>query len=430
MAKDALAAFEADARETTRRRAEYVSLIFALVFTVAFVVGQLVGGAGADVERTWLPVQIAASLGCWLALRRSRIGKKEPVLVASVFQIVNAGAGGLLLGELGGLDGPFFYGIYTLPALVLGLPCPLDRRVILTMAVEVPFCVGYFGPNPSYLEHPFLHVPILYMITTVIVSILTGHWIYALMRDRFLFAATIDAQREELAKHNEVLSQEVVEKSGALQQLVARMGSARQDERAHIARNLHDDIGQLIVGARIELANLERTLGDESKEFAFLHHILEGLSKSTRSIVGELRSDDKEACVRDDIDAMIAPLRGRSKVSIETEVDAAIVCCPKTRETVCRVVQEALTNVFKHANAERVRILGRRSGEQLVFEIEDDGQGFDGVGSDGYGLIGMKERAKMANGEIEIVSRDDGTRVCLSLPLASASRSSSAEVMA
>jgi signal transduction histidine kinase len=91
---------------------------------------------------------------------------------------------------------------------------------------------------------------------------------------------------------------------------------------------------------------------------------------------------------------------------------------PEIESTAYRLVQEALTNVAKHAQAETAEVLVKESGEELSIEVRDDGRGFDPrARSDGFGLVGMRERVDLVGGEISIESKSGaGTLVSAKVP--------------
>lgn len=417
--------FDVFARESTRKWVEISSLLFVGVFGFAYVVGQYIVKTETHVVgRTWLPIQFGASLASWIFARYLPLARRHPVLVTAPFQTIVALAGGRLLSELGGLDGPFFYGIYTLPALPMALSCDLRARVGITAVLIFPFLTGYFAPHPEYLDNPYVHIPAVYIFCSFFIAIAIGHRIYNLTRDRFLFALRIEAQRETLAQHNEALTEEVVAKSGAVAELSAQIETVRVDERSDLARTLHDDIGQLIVGARMELGNLELVLGEGDKksgELAFLYEIIESLSTSTRRIVGGLREADSTS-LRESVDAILAPIRKRAGVDIQTRVSEDLDVSLPIREAICRTVQEGVTNVLKHADASVVKINVAAEGDQVVAVVSDDGHGFSEARlasreSHGFGLLGVRERAEALGGQVEVESGASGTMLRVLLPL-------------
>jgi signal transduction histidine kinase len=90
---------------------------------------------------------------------------------------------------------------------------------------------------------------------------------------------------------------------------------------------------------------------------------------------------------------------------------------PELETTIYRLVQEGLTNVVKHAHASRADVRVARVDGQIVIEISDDGRGFDpDVATSGFGLTGMRERAFLAGGTLEVSSSDSGTRLRARLP--------------
>jgi signal transduction histidine kinase len=106
-------------------------------------------------------------------------------------------------------------------------------------------------------------------------------------------------------------------------------------------------------------------------------------------------------------------------VNIQGEVDAVP---DEVRTCVYRVVQEALTNVSRHAEAQRIKLLVKREGEQIAVSIEDDGKGFDASCSpkaSGIGLVGLKERVSELSGTTKITSEPGkGTQINVHIPLA------------
>lgn len=210
-----------------------------------------------------------------------------------------------------------------------------------------------------------------------------------------------------------------------LQSLAGRLISAQEDERARIARDLHDDVGQRVAGAAILLSTLRRRL--ESTGMAGLD-LLQGqlseLSDDVRNLSHMLHpSALKHVGLAAALESLCArqPDRGPA---ISLDVDLPPPSLPDhVQLCIYRIVQEALRNVAVHAQARHamVRVVKRR--RQVSIEISDDGRGFmpeRAQGHAGLGLVSMQERVRMEGGHFEIASEiDRGTRICIRLQLPS-----------
>ena len=201
---------------------------------------------------------------------------------------------------------------------------------------------------------------------------------------------------------------------------------AAEAERKHWARELHDETLQALAGLKV-LASAARRHGDPERMIAALDQLVVGLDaeiESVHAIISELRP-----AALDDLGLRpaIETLVQRQRVVYGTEVDCRLELpdptehhqrlAPELETTVYRLVQEALTNVAKHAGSERVRVEVTSSNGQVVLEVADDGSGFEVSAADtGFGLTGMHERVALAGGTIDIVSGHDGTTVRASLP--------------
>jgi signal transduction histidine kinase len=210
--------------------------------------------------------------------------------------------------------------------------------------------------------------------------------------------------------------------------------AAADAERRRWARELHDETLQGLGGLRVLLASALR--GDDlgqarSAMRSAVEHIEQEIA-NLRSIITELRPAALDEL---GLRAAIEALLDRHRQQSGFEVDAELALPARTEEgrlgegletAAYRLVQEALTNVAKHARASRVRVAVGESDGELVIEVHDDGVGFDAdAGSDGFGLAGMRERVSLAGGTLSIDSGEQGTRVTACLPtlLATAGRS-------
>jgi signal transduction histidine kinase len=246
---------------------------------------------------------------------------------------------------------------------------------------------------------------------------LEGALLVATERDR-------GAARSELAaaRERERLGQEM---------LVAVLG-AQEAERARVARDLHDQIGQgltsVLLGLRLVETSLERDepdLTDARQHTAEVRELVSDALADVRQLAFDLRPT-----VLDDI-GLVAALRrltGDLAARHGFVVDVALDGLsedgrfPTEVETVVyRVVQEALTNVVRHARARRVSVQLTQDRACLRAVVTDDGTGFDpeATGGRSLGLLGMRERATLVGGRVEIASAPGaGTRMELEVPVA------------
>ncbi len=376
----------------------------------------------------WLPLQLAGCIACWFCMRFLPAAKRYPELIATPFYCLVAGLGAYYLASLGGFEGPFFYSAYVIAPLFVFLPLHLPMRILMSAGSVLVFLLCFLGPHPEYLQYPLIHIPAAYVILVNIVSIALGHWGYKLERERFILS-------DLLARYNSLLTDAVDRKSGEVRSLLKNLQTVRETERADIARALHDDMGQLIVGARMELNNLERKFQnrsqqDDSQDLNFLAEIVEGLNHSSRTMIRALREKQENPDLQTRIDSLLSSLRKRHTLTLDAEIQLPTIVSEILAETVFRTLQEALTNVVKHSEASKVRITVRPSDSEdtkanLFVSIKDNGKGFPEEGAtlapnqanEGWGLKGMRERIEALNGSLQVDSSAAGTTLLAHLPL-------------
>ena len=207
---------------------------------------------------------------------------------------------------------------------------------------------------------------------------------------------------------------------------------AADAERRRWARELHDETLQGLGGLRLLLSSALRRgdpeRGREAMREAVAH--IEQEIENLRAIITELRPAAlDELGLRPAIEGLLDRHREQSGWEIDDELLLPGAAAGDERleedlETaVYRLVQEALTNVAKHARANKVRVAVTESDGELLVEVQDDGAGFDPhTGSDGFGLAGMQERASLADGTLSVDSGKQGTLVRACLPARHRSR--------
>jgi two-component system sensor histidine kinase UhpB len=197
--------------------------------------------------------------------------------------------------------------------------------------------------------------------------------------------------------------------------------AAQEAERHRIARELHDQVGQSLTVVLLGLKQLEERAPSELRgELALVRESARAGLDDIRRVARELRPG-----VLDDL--------GLSAALAALATDVAAHGGPTVRRTfgpglpdlghdveivVYRVAQEALTNVVRHAEAVRVDLSLLRLGGEVVLEVVDDGRGFTRpfVDGEGTGLMGMRDRAALVGGTVEVASGERGTTVRLRVP--------------
>lgn len=194
---------------------------------------------------------------------------------------------------------------------------------------------------------------------------------------------------------------------------------AAEEERKRIARELHDDIAQALATILLRLKLLERQEGAEGRARVTreIHDHVDAAVESVRRISRGLRPPALEdAGVVAALQAQALSVQQTSDLVIEVDADPVDPVLDDDRRLVLfRVVQEAMTNVVKHAEAQRIIVRVRLLREAVLAEVEDDGRGIeDSVltgGDPGLGLTGMRERAASVGGGLEIANRPEGGAV-------------------
>ena len=243
-----------------------------------------------------------------------------------------------------------------------------------------------------------------------------------------VFLATWYVGRLEAASQED--HAEVVRNRQELRRLSGRLVRAQEDERRTIARELHDEIGQALTAVDVELAVAERSIGTDGRGAAALNEA----RTVTQRALGGVRdlSQLLRPAMLDDFglpDTLKWYLRkfsDRTGIRMELIEDGLTERLPIDVD-VCayRTVQEALTNVSRHAQATTCRVFVQRLSSSLIVTVEDDGIGLEpdslaeGARRDGLGLVGIRERAMDLGGTFRIEGKSGkGTRLTIELPVA------------
>lgn len=238
--------------------------------------------------------------------------------------------------------------------------------------------------------------------------------------------ALLDAGRREqqaLQRERDQLDKEVRDRTATLAELATHLQQVREDERGHLARELHDELGALLTAAKLDVARIKSRLGVISPEAAErMQHLIETLNSGIalkRRIVEDLRpSSLSHLGLVASLEILAREFEDRSGLSIITDLET-VELGGSAQLTVYRLVQESLTNMGKYADAKQAEISLHDFDGYITVEVRDDGTGFDTtqIRGSSHGLAGMRHRVEAAGGRLTVVSSPgQGTRISAVLP--------------
>jgi two-component system sensor histidine kinase UhpB len=201
----------------------------------------------------------------------------------------------------------------------------------------------------------------------------------------------------------------------------ARALAAQESERHRIAQELHDEVGQDLTVVLLGLKQLQqRAPADIAEELALLRESTRDGLDDVRRVARQLRPGVLEDLgLSSALASLVNDFADHSQAVVRRTVSPGLPSLsPEAELVVYRVAQEALTNAARHAHAARVDLSLTRLGDRLMLEVTDDGRGFD-TRITGAGLSGMRERARLVDGSLEVTSSPRGTTVRLGIPVAS-----------
>ena len=230
----------------------------------------------------------------------------------------------------------------------------------------------------------------------------------------------------QLLESKALLATEIADRThaeAARIRLLRRLVVAEEQERRRIARNLHDDLGQRLTALRLTLeATASQSSGSPDAVTTALQ-MLDGIDQGLDFIAWDLRPAAlDELGLTKVLETYVYEWSEHARVpaTFHSAFREGERFVPEVEASVYRIAQEALNNVAKHAHARSVNVLLEQRGQMLVLIVEDDGVGFQGVGSarTRLGLIGMRERAEAIGGTVEIEpTPEGGTTVLARVPL-------------
>lgn len=366
-------------------------------------------------SREWWHVALADSLGYVLltpailsllnpgsSLRRDTLpGWNMPLITLAALMLLWVG-----WRELGG--------IATIRPLLLLAPVPLAIFVALRAQVVgacvVNLVVGLMAIELS-LSHEGPFVQPESEFTTISVQL----WMLAVSIASLYLAALVEQRR--------ATQRDLMISSTEVRELAGRLIVAQEEERARIARDLHDDINQRLAVASIRLSALRRKVDDNNKQdVSQLQSDLIALSEDVRHLSHDLHpSMLTQTGLTAALAGLCQNLRRRSGPAIELRVSPhAKDLSEDVALCLYRVTQEGLGNALRHADAQRIEVALQIAHHQVDLTITDNGKGFvtEGEGRRGLGLMSIDERTKLLGGSCRLQSTlGKGTELCIRIPL-------------
>ena len=231
-------------------------------------------------------------------------------------------------------------------------------------------------------------------------------------------------EQELLERERDRLEGLVRDRTATLSELANHLQQVREEERGHLARELHDELGALLTAAKLDVARLkskiDATAPDVSERLKHLTETLNSGIALKRRIIEDLRpSSLSNLGLTAALEILTREYAERAGIDVETSLEP--VQLPDAAQlTVYRMVQEALTNIGKYAKASKVLVSVHGYPTHVAVQVRDDGQGFDpaSVRPTSHGLSGMRHRVESAGGRLSITSQPgQGTVVSATLPL-------------
>ena len=300
---------------------------------------------------------------------------------------------------------------------------------VIVLDVRMPGMDGFETARRIRARERSRHVPIIFLtgVSTETASAFRGYEVGAV--DYLMKPVVPEVLRAkvsafvELHRKNAALARAQAQ----LRALAARLISIREEERARIAREIHDELGQFLTGLKMDVTWLRKRLRKDQAPLLDKTETMRRLIDSTLQVVRRIATGMRPE-ILDDM-GLVAAIAWQAKefqkrmgIRCRVELPAAQPDLGSELSTaVFRIFQEILTNIARHARASSVGVRLQISAERLTLEVVDDGSGIteDAVRArESFGLLGMRERAQLFGGEVSIRgSPGRGTTVVISIPL-------------
>jgi PAS domain S-box-containing protein len=218
---------------------------------------------------------------------------------------------------------------------------------------------------------------------------------------------------------------ELKESRAQLRGLTARREEAREEERKYIAREVHDELGQILTGLKMNVSILNHKLGAGNEltkgQVQETMKLTDRALEVARNVASALRPSALEMGIVSALEWLAGRFSANTGIRCEVHIeDDSIQLEEASAIALFRIVQESLTNVARHAKASLVDVTLRREAGGYVMKVRDNGSGFDASKrkADSFGLVGIRERALILGGRVDIDSHPGkGTEIVVRIPV-------------
>ncbi|CAZ88241.1 putative Signal transduction histidine kinase, VsrA [Thiomonas arsenitoxydans] len=205
-----------------------------------------------------------------------------------------------------------------------------------------------------------------------------------------------------------------------LRDMAAHMERAREQERARLARDMHDELGQLLTALKMDISLLRRRLGPDDAQLNSMTQLVDAATAAGRRVAAQLRPAVLDLGLSDGLLWLAEEFSQRYGIPVSHQIEGAGELDDLTAIQIFRIAQEAFTNIARHAQAKSVRLTLARTPGLIALDIVDDGLGFTPAtqtSEKSFGLRGMRERAHLLGGTLDCASvPNHGTTLRVRVP--------------
>jgi two-component system, NarL family, sensor histidine kinase UhpB len=236
-------------------------------------------------------------------------------------------------------------------------------------------------------------------------------------------------RKKEVEREKQIIAAELERSHNELQLLLERQQISLEEERKNIARDLHDELGQVLTALKIDVSMLRKKInpnGTQKKwvdqDFQSITNLINRIAQSVKRIAGGLRPEIlDELGLIEAIRSHIHEFEKRHKITCHMSLPANSLALDNNSSiALFRIIQEVLTNAAKHSGATTVWINLQVESDSMVLEIKDDGKGLSPESletSGSLGIVGLRERVRLLNGTFRLTGEaDKGTLISVTVP--------------